>query len=538
MKAKSIMIQGTGSYVGKSAVAAALCRIFRQDGLRVAPFKPQNISLNSYITGEGGEIGRSQAVQAEAAGVEPSADMNPILIKPTSNANAQVIVQGKVYGNKPAYQDYEYKKIAIKAIKESYRRLTELYDLIIIEGAGSPAEINLPGIDLANMGSAELIGSPVLLVGDIDKGGVFASLVGTMELLQEQERELIRGFIINKFRGDKSLLDPGLKFLEERYGCPVLGVVPYFKDIYLPEEDSLSLERLGSSKDNKDLRLGIIHLPHISNFTDFDALEKEEGVRVEYLSACGPAYRPLSACNAQAGSGAGRHAQAGLSNGGNLKEVDLIIIPGSKNTIEDLVYLEETGIKDKILDYYRQGGRVVGICGGYQMLGNIISDPYQGESKRKTAEGLGLLNIDTTLKKEKATFLVEALPAERIEWAGDNGTLKGYEIHLGRTTLNEGVRPMFCICKRLNQKVNLPEGAVSSDGRVWGTYIHGIFDNDGFRRSFINLLRKEKGLPPRETLRFSYDEEKERSFNLLASLVRENLDMDKVYSIIEESPLP
>jgi adenosylcobyric acid synthase len=503
MKAKSIMIQGTGSYVGKSAVAAALCRIFRQDGLRVAPFKPQNISLNSYITGEGGEIGRSQAVQAEAAGVEPSADMNPILIKPTSNANAQVIVQGKVYGNKPAYQDYEYKKIAIKAIKESYRRLTEQYDLIIIEGAGSPAEINLPGIDLANMGSAELICSPVLLVGDIDKGGIFASLVGTMELLQEEERKLIRGFIINKFRGDKSLLDPGLKFLEERYGCPVLGVVPYFKDIYLPEEDSLSLERLQSSKDNKDLRLGVIHLPHISNFTDFDALEKEEGVRVEYLS-----------------------------NGGDLKEVDLIIIPGSKNTIEDLVYLEETGIKNKILDYYHQGGRVVGICGGYQMLGKVISDPYQGEGKRKDAEGLGLLNIDTTLEKEKATFLVEALPAEKIEWAGDNGKLKGYEIHLGRTVLNEGVRPMFRICKRLNQEVNLPEGTVSSDGRVWGTYIHGIFDNDDFRRSFISLLRKEKGLSPRETPRFSYVEEKERSFNLLANLVRENLDMDKVNKII------
>ncbi len=500
------MIQGTGSYVGKSAVAAAFCRIFHQDGLRVAPFKPQNISLNSYITGEGGEIGRSQAVQAEAAGVEPSADMNPILIKPTSDANAQVIVQGKVYGNKPAYQDDEYKKIAIKAIKESYQRLTEQYDLIIIEGAGSPAEINLPGIDLANMGSAELIGAPVLLVGDIDKGGVFASLVGTMELLQEEERKLIRGFIINKFRGDKSLLEPGLKFLEERYGCPVLGVIPYFKDIYLPEEDSLSLERLEASKENKDLRLGVIHLPHISNFTDFDALEKEEGVRVEYLS-----------------------------NGGSLKEVDLIIIPGSKNTIEDLVYLEETGIKDKILDYYLQGGRVVGICGGYQMLGNVISDPYQGESKRKTAEGLGLLNIDTTLEKEKATFLVEALPAERIEWAGDNGTLKGYEIHLGRTILNEGVRPMFCICKRLNQEENLPEGAVSSDERVWGTYIHGIFDNDGFRRSFINLLRKEKGLPPQGNQRFSYDGEKERSFNRLASLVRENLDMDKLNKIILNS---
>ncbi len=494
------MIQGTGSYVGKSAIAAAFCRILSQDGHRVAPFKPQNISLNSYITGEGGEIGRSQAVQAEAAGVEPSVDMNPILIKPTSDANAQVIIQGKVYGNMPAYQDQEFKKIAIKAIKESYKRLTRQYDLIIIEGAGSPAEINLPGNDIANMGSAELIGSPVLLVGDIDKGGVFASLVGTMELLQEQKRKLIRGFIINKFRGDKSLLTPGLKFLENKYGCPALGVVPYFKDIYLQEEDSLSLEQLKSSNDKKDLRLAVIHLPHISNFTDFDALEKEEGVRVEYLR-----------------------------NGGNLDSVDLIIIPGSKNTIEDLVYLEESGIKEKIVDYYHRGGRVVGICGGYQMLGNGISDPYEVEGKRKDAEGLGLLNVDSTLEKEKVTSLVEALPAERAE---NSGTIKGYEIHMGKTILNEGARPIFLIYKRQNQEVNLPEGAVSSDGRVWGTYIHGIFDNDQFRRSFVNLLRREKGLPPRETLQFSYDEEKERSFNHLANLVRENLNMDKLYQII------
>ena len=502
MKTKSIMIQGTGSYVGKSAIASALCRIFRQDGHRVAPFKPQNISLNSYITGEGGEIGRSQAVQAEAAGVEPSVNMNPILIKPTSDKTAQVIVRGNVYGNLPAYQDREFKKIALKAITESYQRLTEQYDVIIIEGAGSPAEINLPD-DIANMGSAELIGSPVLLVGDIDKGGVFASLVGTMELLQEQKRKLIRGFIINKFRGDKSLLGPGLKFLEDKYGYPVLGVIPYFKDIYLPEEDSLSLERLESSRDREGLRLGVIHLPHISNFTDFDALEREEGVRVEYLS-----------------------------NGLDLKAMDLIIIPGSKNTIEDLLYLKETGIKEKIMEHYHRGGRVVGICGGYQMLGNIISDPYEVEGKIESAEGLGLLDVDSTLEKEKATTLVEALPTEAKEWAGDNGTLKGYEIHMGRTTLNKGIRSMFHICKRQSQEVALQDGAVSSDGRVWGTYVHGIFDNDDFRRSFLNLLRREKGLPSREATRFSYNEEKERSFNLLASLVRENLDVDKVNKII------
>ena len=458
--ARALMIQGTGSHAGKSLLVTAFCRIFKQMGYRVAPFKAQNMALNSFITEEGGEMGRAQVVQAEAAGVTPSVDMNPVLIKPQSDIGAQVIIQGKVVGNYSAVEYHSYKKEAIKIVKESYKRLAKKFDLILIEGAGSPAEINLKRHDIVNMRVAQMADAPVLIVSDIDRGGVFASLIGTMELLTTSEKKRVKGFIINKFRGDLNLLKPGLAFIKRKTGIKVLGVIPLIKDIYIQDEDSVSLEKKFTMDTNGKLDIAVLNLPHISNFTDFDPLEREPGVTVHYIE---PTDR--------------------------IGDHDVLIIPGSKNTIEDLSFLKRSGYVEDIKRLNEKGSTIVGICGGFQMLGRTIKDPAAVESRFGSIEGLGLLNMETIFSKKKATYQVEAEEMSRNGEDQSPETLRGYEIHMGRTKLMSG-NPLFKISKKSGKRCSHFDGAVSQDGKVWGTYIHGIFDNDGFRRRFIGKITK------------------------------------------------
>ncbi|MDH3973971.1 MAG: cobyric acid synthase [Deltaproteobacteria bacterium] len=508
--ADCIMIQGTGSHVGKSVLTAALCRIFKEDGTNVAPFKSQNMALNSFVTEEGGEMGRAQVVQAEAAGLKPHVDMNPILIKPHADMEAQVIIHGKVVGNYSAKDFHGFKKKAMKYVKESYDRLSGKHDLIVIEGAGSPAEINLRENDIANMGTAHLAGAPVILVGDIDKGGVFASLVGTLELLDDADRERIKGFIINKFRGDISLLKPGLDFLEKKTGLPVLGVIPYFRDIYIQEEDSVNLDnrkdvetcrRDVSPDKNSAIEIVVLYLPHISNFTDFDPFASEADVNVRYVTF-----------------------------GERIGEADLIIIPGSKSTIADLHSLKSSGYADEIAAHVDHGGKLIGICGGYQMLGKAISDP-QGVEGRGSIEGLGYLDIKTVMNREKMTQQVEAIGVKGSIYKENEKPLKGYEIHMGESFYIGGARPLFEIIRRGRQTMTVYDGASARKGQIWGTYMHGIFDNDDFRRTLLDKIRREKGIVSNSDTN-SHDAAKEEGFRKLAELVRENLDLEKVYEIV------
>ncbi|MBI5042328.1 MAG: cobyric acid synthase [Nitrospirae bacterium] len=495
--AKSIMFQGTGSSVGKSLLVAGFCRILKEDGFKVAPFKSQNMALNSFVTKSGGEIGRAQATQAEAAGIEPTVDMNPILLKPTSDKGSQVIIHGKVYDNMSASEYHAFKKEAVRFVLDSYKRLSEEYDVIVIEGAGSPAEINLKDNDIANMSLAELIDAPVFIIGDIDRGGVFASLVGTMELLSDSEQDRVKGFIINKFRGDKNLLNPGLKYLEGRTNKPVLGVVPYIKDIILPDEDGVVLEGKGqgSGGKGKQINIAVVKLPRISNFTDLDAFKNEPDVSVRYISE--PA---------------------------ELDNADAVIIPGSKNTIDDLCYLWDKGIAEAIIEYAKRGGVVVGVCGGYQMLGLKISDPYKMESDKEDIKGLGLLPVETVLEKEKITHQVEALSLI------NSAKVHGYEIHMGRTKSVQDINPAFNIVKRGSENIKQNDGAVSKDGSIWGAYIHGLFDSDEFRQAFLNSLRVKKGFAI-SNQNNSFNELKEDAFNRLASIIRDSVDIGLIYEL-------
>lgn len=499
------MVQGTGSYVGKSVIVSALCRIFKQDGFRVAPFKAQNMALNSFVTREGGEMGRAQVAQAEAAGIEPSIDMNPILLKPSGDVKAQVIVRGKPIGNMSGKEYYRHRPKLLKIIKESFQRLSNNYDIIVIEGAGSPAEVNLRKNDLVNMQMAKIANCPVILVGDINVGGVFAWLVGTLELLTATERKRIKGVIINKFRGDINILKPGLDFLEKKIKKPMLGVIPYFHDISIPEEDSIAKERYclfdQRPKEGK-INIEVLYLPHISNFTDLDPLEKEPDVHLRYIV-----------------------------QGAKIGEPDCIIIPGSKNTIDDLLYLKNSGLAEAIINKADIGVVVVGICGGYQMLGKEIRDPYNMESKRKAITGLGILPLITTILKKKVTHQVQA---EDLLFG--TGKVSGYEIHMGRTNLLASLKSTFKICTRSKQMVKIEDGVASKDKRVWGTYIHGLFENDRFRIRFLDSLRKRtsygrKYLDNQKDFN-SFLEEKEKEYDKLAVLVRKNVDMQKIYSLL------
>ena len=496
---KKIMIQGTASHVGKSLITAALCRIFFRLGKKVAPFKAQNMALNSFVTSEGLEIGRAQAFQAEAAGIEAVVDINPILLKPTGDAVSQVIVRGEVYAQMTATEYHAFKPEAFVSVLESFAVLAENYELIIIEGAGSPAEINLRQGDIVNMGLAEEIDCPVVLVGDIDRGGVFASIVGTMELLSPSERARVKGVIINKFRGDKNLLDPGLKFLEERLGIPVLGVIPHLGDTSLPDEDGVSLDdtKAHRGKVEGKVNIAVFRFPRISNFTDFDPLKDIDDVEVRYIHGTDDIEAMLSA--------------------------DLIILPGSKNIISDLGWLRDIGFTDLIGGYLLRGGLLFGICGGFQMLGSRISDPYGVEGSAKSVSGLGLLAVETVLQKEKNTFSVEAKSA-----AAGGEIICGYEIHMGESTSNEA--PFALITSRSSSPVSISDGAISEDGAIFGTYIHGVFDNDLWRNALLNRLRRVRGVEPKSADSFKVS--KEAAINAFASKVEESLDMEKIIRII------
>jgi len=506
-KARSIMVQGTASHSGKTIMVTAICRILRDMGLRAAPFKAQNMALNAFVTDDGGEIGVAQALQARAAGIRPTVDLNPVLLKPTGDSVSQVIIHGRVHATMGAVEYHGFKARAQGFVMESFERLAGEYDVVVLEGAGSPAEINLRENDIANMGVARMTDSPVVLVGDIDRGGVFASLVGTLELLRPDEKARIKAFIINKFRGDMALLRPGLDFLTKRTGIETLGVVPYMDNMGLPDEDGVALERTlrktrekGGSVDRgaeKQIRIIVIRLPRISNFTDFDPLQEEPSVCLEFTE-----------------------------DPSSLQGADMVIVPGSKNTQADLRWLRERGF-DKALDQYRaSGGVIAGICGGFQMLGRSVSDPLGMESSASSSTGLGLLDVDSTLCSEKATFNVEATPLTPLFGPL---SVKGFEIHTGETTVSK--RPLFTITKRGGKKADIPDGAVSRDGLVWGTYIHGIFHNESLRRAVLTPLAVAKGvtLP---TGNVPYETRLERSLDALARSVRESVDMERLLNII------
>lgn len=509
---KALMIQGTGSGTGKSLIVAALCRIFRDMGIDVAPFKAQNMALNSYITIDGREIGRAQALQAEAARIEPSVDMNPVLLKASGEMGSQVIIQGRVHSTMKAKEYYAFKKTAWEAVKESFERLSEKYEFIIMEGAGSPAEINLMDVDIVNMTMARHAKAPVILVGDIDKGGVFASLYGTIKLLGRNSR-YIKAFVINKFRGDIEILRPGLEMIKDKTGKPVIGVLPYIKDIGLPEEDGLILEQFKRFKQFKQfkqfkrfeqfkqfkrfkqfeqIKIVIVRLQYISNFTDFDPFLYEPDIELIYSD-----------------------------NPSEIENADIVIIPGTKNTVKDLLYLKERHLDESIKRAYKKGIQIIGICGGYQMLGKKIYDPHGVESSYREIEGMGLLNIETVFEKTKVTCQTEA------ELVGQSSrlTLKGYEIHMGTSKGDIG---LFKIKRLTVPNSQLLDGSINNN--CWGTYLHGIFENDPFRREIINSARRKKNLQPLDaTVRYS--EIKDRAIDNLASIVRENIDMDFIKRI-------
>jgi adenosylcobyric acid synthase len=498
MPAKTLMIQGTASSVGKSILVTALCRIFRQDGYRVAPFKSQNMALNSFVTKEGGEIGRAQAVQAEAAGIEPTVDMNPVLLKPEANSRSQVIVLGKVDRTLAADRYYEYTPYLLGVIENSLNKLRSCNDIVVIEGAGSPAEVNLKEREIANMRIARLAGAPVLLVGDIDRGGVFASLVGTLELLTEEERRLVKGFIINKFRGDLALLKPGLDFLEQKTARPVLGVIPYFRDIGIAQEDSVYLDEKPRMTAGHGLKIAIIRLPHISNYDDFDPLE-EMGCEVRYITKPSELINP-----------------------------DLIILPGTKSTMADLFFLWQEGLASVIIRQGRSGVPVVGICGGYQMLGKLMKDPSGVESGEASVEGLGLLDGETTFHVLKTTTQVKArVVADLGLFRGLEGIeVKGYEIHNGQT-VRPDLGPAFEVVETPQGQTSYFDGAISDDGLIFGSYMHGLWHNADFTRAFLGRLREMRGL---EAV-INVARDKEKQYDQLAALVRQNLDMQQVYKI-------
>lgn len=502
--AKTIMLQGTGSHVGKSILTTALCRIFHQDAMRVVPFKAQNMALNSYVTQTGGEMGRAQVAQAEAAGLEPAVEMNPVLLKPTGNACSQVIVLGRPVGTMSAKEYHSrYSRQALQVIKECLRKLHAEYDVIVIEGAGSPAEVNLKANDIVNMRIAKLAPAPVLLVADIDRGGALASVVGTLELLEPDERDLVKGIIINKFRGDISLLQPALNFLEQKTGKPVVGVVPYLENLGIDDEDSVSLDEKRADGGG-EVEIAVLRLPTISNFTDFDALASEAGVTVRYVR-----------------------------QGETLGKPDLIVLPGSKNTTEDLLYLRRNGYDQEILRLVDAGIPVVGICGGYQMLGQEIRDPYRTESDNERVDGLGLLDTVTTFAPEKITHQVTARCISHgfLGLGYDETELQGYEIHMGRTEFTGPVQPAFTITSRSGQPCYHDDGVVRPDGLVMGTYIHGIFDNDKYRRAVVNALRVRKGLAPLATVT-DIQAKKQANYDRLAEVVRKSLNMELLYRIM------
>ena len=496
---KVLMIQGTMSGAGKSLITAGLCRIFHRRGYRVAPFKSQNMALNSFITKDGLEMGRAQVMQAESAGIEPDADMNPILLKPTNDTGSQVIVNGQAIGDMSAREYFQYKKELIPHIRAAFRRLEEKADLIIVEGAGSPAEINLRENDIVNMGLAQMLDAPVLLVGDIDRGGVFAQLYGTVALLEPEERSRIAGLIINKFRGDKSILDPGIREIVQRTGIGMLGVIPYM-DLHLEDEDSLS-SRLESRGSRQDLCISVIRFPRISNFTDMNIFDEFGDVCVRYVT------RPCE-----------------------LQNSDLVILPGSKNTISDLRWLRENGMAEKITRMAADGMPIIGICGGFQMLGKSVEDPFHVETEPDEPpeeQGLCLLPVKTHMEAEKTTLQVRgALPSMEGLFQPLGGLeYEGYEIHMGRTMPADesGAAPL-----RFAQK-----------GNVLGGYVHGIFDRKEIAQTLVGILKKRHP-GESETAADSvldYHDYKQQQYDLLANTLEQYIDIDAIENLLKEAAI-
>ena len=487
--AKCIMVQGTMSGAGKSLLVTALCRIFTQDGYRVAPFKSQNMALNSYVTADGLELGRAQAAQAEAAGIPCDVRMNPILLKPSSDTGSQLIVMGEVRGQYDAKEYFRMKRALIPEIMKAYNSLAEEHDIIVIEGAGSPAEINLRQDDIVNMGLAELVNAPVILAGDIDRGGVFAQLYGTVALLQPEERKRVIGTVINKFRGDVELLRPGLRQLEELTSLPVLGVIPWMK-IDIDDEDSLAPRLEKTETAGRPLDIAVIRLPHVSNFTDFSPLEEHPAVGVRYVNRVEQLGRP-----------------------------DLIILPGTKNTMGDLRWLREMGFAEEILALYGSGTAILGVCGGYQMLGRSLSDPENAESGG-TAEGLGLVPCETAFSGKK-TRTRRQVVCDAGPFAG--ARLEGYEIHMGRT---RSAAAPFCIMEDGTE-----DGAVAEN--VFGTYLHGLFDSGELVERVAGWLAERKGIRIPEQKTENRAAYRNRQYDLLADTVRSSLDMKTIEQAME-----
>ena len=502
-EARSLMVMGTASDVGKSVVVTGLCRLFARAGVRVAPFKSQNMSNNAAVCRGGGEIGRAQAVQAEACGLEPSVDMNPVLLKPESDHCCQVIIGGRSRFRMTTHDPGYYHEQAWPEIVESYVRLRAQLELIIIEGAGGAAEVNLRSRDLVNWRVAELAGAPVLIVADIDKGGALAALVGTVHLLSPSERSRVKGLIINKFRGDLTLLTDGLRIIEDKTGVPVIGVLPYANDLHIPQEDIASLKgEIKEVRGGRPLRVGVVRLPRISNYTDFELLARESDVELQYFD---------------------KPERAG--------ELDILCLPGSKSTIADLQWLRESGWDRHLMTHQLAGGFIVGICAGYQMLGRVIADPQHVESSTSRALGLGMLEIETTFGAEKITVLTCAVDIlSGLE-------VSGYEIHCGRIT-RLGQSAAFGVRERGGQVADEGEGTVSEDGRVLGTSIHGLFDEPGFRRDYLNRVRRSLGIAlPAASEALDSKTLRRRAYDRLADLLAANLDISSITNLTGLNPL-
>jgi adenosylcobyric acid synthase len=517
MPARTLMIQGTSSSVGKSLLTAGLCRIFARRGLRVAPFKAQNMSNNAAVCADGAEIGRAQAVQAAAAGVEPSADMNPVLLKPEGHSRSQVVVLGRPWQTLAATELQQRKRELWPIVTAALDRLRERFDLVIMEGAGSPVELNLAAGDIVNMAVARHARAPVLLAGDIDRGGIFAQLLGTLWLLAPEERSLVKGLIVNKFRGARSLFDDGVRILEERAGVPVLGVIPYLRDLEIPEEDAVALERPVVKAASFDKDIAVIQLPHIANFDDFDPLNREPGVQLRYVD-----------------------------NPESLGRPDAVILPGTKTTMADLAWMRQRGLDRAVRRLAQMGAAIVGICGGYQMLGQSIRDPGHVESMNSEATGLGLLPVVTEFSPEKATFQVQATILDAPGWmsALTGATFSGYEIHMGRSTGSR--RPWLKIRRQGSGRdvvVQVEDGGCDETGRVWGCYLHGLFANDLFRRTWLDSLSPGRAEPgegpvnrcaPTRPLT-GLGSPFEASLERLADSLDQALDMESLERIIADS---
>jgi adenosylcobyric acid synthase len=500
MAALRIMVQGTGSYVGKSVLTAALCRYFYRQGYRVAPFKAQNMSNNSFVTPDGGEIGRAQAFQAAACGIEPAVEMNPVLLKPSSDMGSQVVVLGKPVAHMRVREYHDYQKELRAIVAQSFEKLAEAYDVVVLEGAGSPAEINLRKFDIVNMAMARVANAPVLLVGDIHVGGVFAWLIGTMELLEPEERTWVKAFIINKFRGDASLLTDGIAALEQRTGTKTLGVMPFVYNLPVDEEDGVKAPAVRATPvaNDRQLKLLVVHFPRISNSTDFECFLAEPDVSVEYVTAPPGGASPMP---------------------------DAIFLPGTKSTMQDLNFLHSSGLADYLRDVRQKGVLLIGICGGFQMLGRRIVDRDAVESQTVAVDGLGFLDVETKFAPTKQTVRVRGACLQ------SGKAVSGYEIHMGQTERGADSKPWLRITEEQGSAADRLDGCISEDGTVVGTYVHGLFDPPGFRRDFLNQLRLRRGW---ERLAEQCVPDREAALDSLAELVRTHLDCRLLDDILNQ----